>query len=151
MHVVAQQVIIRPKGTTYKATAGICAGAIALFLLDAVKGIYQHNTSMVAIWLGGAAFLAGILVWTATMRVTLGGDRIRSGNFLQGVRSLGLDEIASARGRAYPGYRGAYTHYIEIEPLDPRTPAMRIRTDFFSHADVQTIRDFLGEKLKTHH
>jgi hypothetical protein len=150
LRVVPQQVIIRASGTTYKMTAAICAFAIVLFLIDAAKGAYQHNGAMAAIWLAGAGFFAAMLVRTATARVTLGGGRIRYGNFLQGVRSLGLDEIASAHGEARSGGR-SFAHYLVIEPLDKRTRAMRIRTDFFSHTDVQTIRDFLGAKLKTHH
>jgi hypothetical protein len=35
-----------------------------------------------------------------------------------------------------------------IESIDPQTPPMKIRMDFFSHADVQTIRNFFGDRLK---
>jgi hypothetical protein len=35
-----------------------------------------------------------------------------------------------------------------IEPMDAGTPSMKMRMDFFSHADVQTIRNFFGDKLK---
>jgi hypothetical protein len=52
-----------------------------------------------------------------------------------------------ARGIMRSGKGGAFS-YLVIEPIDPQTPPMTIRMDFFSHADVQTIRNFFGDKLK---
>jgi hypothetical protein len=88
-----------------------------------------------------------MFIKTVTARVVLSGDKILYGGLFQRTRALRLDQVGAARGVARTGYRGIYAHYLVIEPLDRQTPPMRIRTDFFCHADVQKMRNFLSDKL----
>lgn len=147
---MSMPIVIRCSGAAYLATVWISAIVIVVFVFDTAKGAYQRDIEMVAIWLAGAAVFAVMLVRTATLRVVLDGDQIQYGNFFQPMRGLTLAEIRNARGVARHAYRG-FSHYLVIEPMNREAAAMRIRTDFFSHADVQTIRNFLGDKLITGH
>ena len=101
--------------------------------------------ALLAAWM--AALFGSMLLFTATQRVELNGDEISCQNLLERRRSLRLDQIRSARGIIRSGKGGAFS-YLVIEPIDPEMPPMKIRMDFFSHADVQTSRNFFGDKLK---
>jgi hypothetical protein len=96
----------------------------------------------------GGAFFGCMLLYTATLRVELKDDAISYQHFFKRRRSFRLDQIRSARGTIRTSKGGKGASYLVIEPVDPRTPSMKMRTDFFSHADVQTIRNYLGDKLK---
>ena len=87
-----------------------------------------------------------MLLYIVTLRVELDGDQISFEHFFRRRRSLRLDQIRSVRGTVHATSKGPFT-YLVIEPIDPQTPLMKIRMDFFSHADVQTIRNFFGDKL----
>jgi hypothetical protein len=141
-----QPIIIRGSGTTNAATTWICAAAVAGLLLTAAIGFHRSGAmAPLAAWL--AALFGSMLLFTATQRVELNGDEISYQNLLKRRRSLRLDQIRSVRGTIRSGKGGAFS-YLVIEPVDPEMPPMKIRTDFFSHADVQTIRNFFGDKLK---
>jgi len=94
-----------------------------------------------------AALFGSMLLFTATQRVELNGDEISYQNLFKRRRSLRLDQIRSAQGIMGAPPRRERS-YLVIEPIDPEAPPMKIRMDFFSHADVQTIRNFFGDKLK---
>jgi hypothetical protein len=141
-------IVIRGSGTTNAVSTWICAVSVAGFLLIAALNAERSGgKSLVAA--GVAAFFGCMLLYTATLRVELEDDAISYQHFFMRRRSLRLDQIRSARGiiRASKGGKGA-SSYLVIEPVDPHTPSMKMRMDFFSHADVQTIRNYLGDKLK---
>jgi len=140
-------VIIRGSGSGYVVVKWTTAIVTALFLLDAAKGAHHRDTGMVATWLVGAALFAVMFIKTVTVRVVLSGDEILYGGLFRRTRALRLDQVGAARGVARPAHRGM-AHYLVIEPLDRQTPPMRIRTDLFSHVDVQKMRGFLGDKLR---
>jgi hypothetical protein len=141
-----QPIVIRGNGTTNAVTTWICAASVAGLLLTAAIGFHRSGgMALLAAWL--AALFGSMLLFTATQRVELNGDEISYQNLLKRRRSLRLDQISSARGTVRSGKGGPFS-YLVIEPIDPQTPPMTIRMDFFSHADVQTIRNFFGDKLK---
>jgi hypothetical protein len=141
-----QPFVIRGSGTTNAATTWICAAAVAGLLLTAAISFHRSGAmALLAAWF--AALFAFMLLLTATQRVELNGDEISYQNLFKRRRSLRLDQISSARGTIRSGKGGPFS-YLVIEPIDPQTPPIKIRMDFFSHADVQTIRNFFGDKLK---
>jgi hypothetical protein len=140
---IQQPIVIRRSGTRNAVTTWICAASVAGFLLTAATGF--HRLALVAAWF--AALFGFMLLFTATQRVELNGDEISYQNLLKRRRSLRLDQIRSARGTLH-SHKGGPFSYLVIEPIDPQTPPMKIRMDFFSRADVQTIRNFFGDKLK---
>jgi hypothetical protein len=141
-----QPIVIRGSGTTNAVTTWICAASVAGLLLTAAIGFHRSGgMALLAAWL--AALFGSMLLYTATQRVELNGDEISYQNLLKRRRSLRLDQISSARGTVRSGKGGPFS-YLVIEPIDPQTPPMKIRMDFFSHADVQIIRNFFGDKLK---
>jgi hypothetical protein len=148
MRPVRQPTIIRSGGKATAVGRWICAMSVAGFvLLAAVNAQRSGGMSLVA---GApAVFFACFLLYIATVRVELNGDEISYQHFFRRRRGLRLDQIRSARGTVR-STRGGPISYLVIEPIDPNTPAMKIRTDFFSHADVQAIRSFFGDKLKRH-
>jgi hypothetical protein len=141
-----QPVVIRGSGTTNAVSRWICAASIAGFLL--IAAMTAHRSGGMALFLAGmAACFGAVLLYSASLRVELKGDEISHEHFFKRRRSLRLDQIRSARGTVRSTKGGPVT-YLIIEPMDPGTPSMKMRMDFFSHADVQTIRTFLGDKLK---
>jgi len=141
-----QPIVIRGSGTTNAVTTWICAAFVAGLLLTAAISFHRSGAmALLAAWM--AALFGSVLLFTATQRVELNGDEISCQNLLKRRRSLRLDQIRSAGGTIRSGKGGAFS-YLAIEPIDPEMPPMKIRMDFFSHADVQTIRNFFGEKLK---
>jgi hypothetical protein len=140
---IQQPIVIRGSGTTNAVTTWICAAAVAGLLLTAAIGF--HRLAPLAAWL--AALFGAMLLFTTTQRVELNGDEISYQNLFKRRRSLRLDQIRSAMGIMRGGKARPFS-YLVIEPIDPQTPPMTIRMDFFSHADVQTIRNFFGDKLK---
>jgi hypothetical protein len=143
-----QPIVIRGGGTTSRVGRWFCAAALAGFLLTAAINV-RHSAGVALLAAATAAYFGAMLLYIATLRVELDGDEISFEHFFRRRRSLRLDQIASVRGTVHSG-KGGPTSYLVIEPLDPRTPAIKLRTDFFAHADVQTIRNFFGEKLKRH-
>jgi hypothetical protein len=142
-----QPIVIRGSGTTNTVSTWICSASVAGFLLIAALNAERTGgKSLLAA--GVAAFFGCMLLYTATLRVELKDGEISYEHFFKRRRSLRLDQIRSAKGiiRASRGGKGA--SYLVIEPVDPQTPSMKMRMDFFSHADVQTIRNYLGDKLK---
>jgi hypothetical protein len=141
-----QPIVIRGRGTSSR--IGIWVGAAfitGLLLLAAINVRRTGGATLVAAVV--PAVFGGMLLYTATLRVVLSGDEISFEHFFRRRRSLRLDQIRSVRGTVRSRKGGPFT-YLVIEPIDPQTPPMKIRTDFFSHADVQTIRNFFGDKLK---
>ena len=86
------------------------------------------------------AFFGGMLLYIVTLRVELDGDQISFEHFFRRF-SLRLDQIRSVRGTVRATSKGPLT-YLVIEPIH-RYASQKIRMDFFSHAEVQTIRIFL--------
>jgi hypothetical protein len=141
-----QPIVIRGSGTTNAVTAWICAASVAgLLLIAAISFHRPGGMALLAAWL--AAVFGSILLYRATQRVELNGDEISYQNVLKRRRSLRLAQIRSAKGTIRSGKGGARS-YLVIEPIDPQMPPMKIRMDYFSHTDVQTIRNFFGDKLK---
>jgi hypothetical protein len=145
---VTEPIIIRGSGAAHTATAWITASVMVLFLLDAAKAAHVRSASMVTIWLAGAALFASMFIEILTVRVVLTSDEIFYRSLFRRTRVLRLSDIRSARSIARSGYRGLMVHYLVIEPLDQQTSSIWIHTNLFSHADVQTMRNFLGEKLQ---
>jgi hypothetical protein len=141
-----EPIVIRSSGTTNTVSTWFCSVSVAGFLL--IAAINAHRSGVTAIPAAGlAAFFGAMLLYTATLRVELKGDEISYQHFFKRRRSLRLDQIRSARGTVRSTKGGPVSHLV-IEPMDPGTPSMKMRMDFFSHADVQTIRNFFGDKLK---
>jgi hypothetical protein len=143
-----QRIVIRGKGATKNAVTWIGALSLVGFLLIAIINA-RRSIGMALLVAGFAAFFGAMLLYVTTLRVELNGDKISYQHFFKRRRSLRLDQIRSVRGTVR-STRGGPHSYLVIEPVDPKAPAMRMRTDFFSHGDVQTIRNFFGEKLKRH-
>jgi hypothetical protein len=141
-----QPVVIRGSGTTSTVSTWFCAVLAAGFLLVAAMNA-QHSSGMALLGAGMATLFGSMLLYTRTLRVELKGDEISYEHFFKRRRSLRLDEIRSARG-ILRSSKGGAASYLVIEPMDPRTPSMTMRMDFFSHADVKTIRNHFGDKLK---
>jgi hypothetical protein len=139
-------IVIRGSGTTNAVSTWVCAASIAGFLLIAAVDAYRSGR-MAFVAAGLAALFGAMLLYSATLRVELKGDEISYEHFFKRRRSLRLDQIRSARGTVRSSKGGAHS-YLIIEPMDAGTPSMKMRMDFFSHADVQTIRNFFGDKLK---
>jgi hypothetical protein len=144
---VAEPVIIRYSGARYKFAVVTVSIMTVVFLVGAAKAAHDQDTSRIAIWLAGAAIFALSLIFIATVRVVLSGDEIMYERLFHKTRSLRLDYISSARSIARMGRLVIY-HYLVIEPLDQQSSSIWIRTDLFSDADVQSMREFLGEKLQ---
>jgi hypothetical protein len=141
-----QPIVIRGSGTTNTVSTWICTVSMAGFLL--IAAINAYRSGAIAIPAAGmAAFFGAMLLYTATLRVELKGDEISYAHFFRRRRSLRLDQIRSVRG-TWRSSKGGVASYLVIEPMDPRTPSMKMRMDFFSHADAQTIRNYFGDKLK---
>ena len=147
---IQPSIVIPGTGITNAVSKWLCAASLAGLLLIAV--VYAHRsggTSLLAAGLG--VFFGSMLIYAASLRVELTGDEISYQHLFRRRRSLRLDQIRSARGtwRSSRGGKG-FASYIVVEPMDAASPFMKIRMDFFSHADVQTIRNFFGDKLKRH-
>jgi hypothetical protein len=142
----AQPLVIRGSGTTNAVSRWICTLFVAGLLLTAAISV-RHSGAMALLAAGMAAFFGSMLLYAATLRVELNGDEISYGHFFKPRRSLRLDQIRSVRG-SLRSHKGGAAHYLVIEPIDPEMPTMKMRMDFFSHADVQTIRNFFGDRLK---
>ena len=142
-----QPIVIRGSGTTNAVSTWICAVSVAGFLLIAALNA-QRSEGMSLLAAGVAAFFGCMLLYTATLRVELKDGAISYAHFFKRKRSLRLDQIRSARGIVRSSGKGGGASYLIIEPMDPQTPSMKMRMDFFAHADVQTIRNYLGDKLK---
>ena len=141
-----QPIVIRGSGTTNAVTTWICAASVAGFLLAAAVSFHRSGAiALLAAWM--AVLIGSMLLMTVTQRVELNGDEISYQSLFRRRRSLRLDQIRLVRGTVRARKGGAVSHLV-IEPIDRQTPPMKIRTDFFSHADVQTIRNFFGDKLK---
>jgi hypothetical protein len=144
-----QPIVIRGSGTTNAVASWICAASVAVLLLTAAISFHRSGAiALLAAWF--AALFGSMLLFTATQRVELNGDEISYQNLFKRRRSLRLDQIRSAQGHYGRSTKGGSPYYLIIEPIDPLTPPMKIRMNFFSHADVQTIRNFFGDKLKRH-
>jgi len=141
-----QPIVIRGGGKTSTVTRWFCTASIAGFLLIAAVTAYRSG-GMALFPAGMAAFFGAMLLYAATLRVELKGDEISYEHIFKRRRSLRLDQIRSARG-TMRSTKGGPISYLVVEPVDPETPSMKMRMDFFSHADVQTIRNFFGDKLK---
>jgi hypothetical protein len=142
--------IIRPRGAGYVAPVSILFGAAVIALLAAARALYEAN-AMVYPAVAGAIFFAILAAKIATLRVTLSADGVRCTGLLRRARTMRLDQIGIAEGVARKGYRGIYSHFLRIEPLDRRQRPMAIPTNYFTHADVQAIRNFLAEHLQRRH
>ena len=141
-----QPIVIRGSGTTNTVSTWICSASVAGFLLIAALNAERTGgKSLLAA--GVAAFFGCMLLYTATLRVELKDGEISYEHFFKRRRSLRLDQIRSVRG-TWRSSKGGVASYLVIEPMDPRTPSMKMRMDFFSHADAQTIRNYFGDKLK---
>jgi hypothetical protein len=144
---IQQPIVIRGSGTTNAVITWSCAAAVAGLILTAAISFHRSVAiAALAAWM--ATLIGSMLLFTATQRVELNGDEISYQNLFKRRRSLRLDQIRSAQGHYGRSTKGGSAYYLVIEPIDPQTPSMKIRMDFFSHADVKTIRDFFGEKLK---
>ncbi len=141
-----QPIVLRGRGSSNRIIIWIGAALVAgLLLLAAINVRRTGGATLIAALV--PAFFGGMLLYIVTLRVELDGDQISFEHFFRRRRSLRLDQIRSVRGTVRATSKGPFT-YLVIEPIDPRTPPMKIRMDFFSHADVQTIRNFFGDKLK---
>jgi hypothetical protein len=140
-------IVIRGSGVTHAASRWLCGGGFILLILVLAKAGWRDNTGVLAA-IGLMSCLALAFIYTETLRVELDGDMIVYRHAFRERWSLRLDEIKSARGVTSHNSHRFYKHYLLIEPVDPKIPTVKIRTDFFSHADVTTIRNFLGGKLK---
>jgi hypothetical protein len=140
-----RRIVIRGSGAAYIFTISISAIVMILFLLDAVWRAATPGSF--AIWLACAAGFAVFLLRTLTTQVVLDGNEISYRGWFRATRSLRRDQIAAAKMIAKRGYRIDF-RYLLLEPIEAGALALSIRTDLFSHADVQRIRSFLGEKLK---
>jgi len=139
-------IVIRGRGTSSRVITWVCAVFIAgLLLLAAINVRRTGGATLVAALV--PAFFGAMLLYIATLRVELNGGEISFEHFFRRRRSLRLDQIRSVRGIMRGGKARPFS-YLVIEPIDPQTPPMKMRMDFFSHADVQTIRNFFGDKLK---
>jgi hypothetical protein len=144
---IQQPIVIRGRGTTSTVSTWICAVSTVGFLLIAAMNAYRSGG--IAIPAAGLAlFFGAMLLYTSTLRVELNGDEISYEHFFRRRRSLRLDQIRSVRGVIRSTGKGGGSYSLIIEPIDIRTPVMKMRMDFFSHADVQTIRNYFGDKLK---
>jgi hypothetical protein len=141
-----QPIVLRGRGTSSR--IGTWAGAafvVGLLLLAAINVRRTGGATLIAAVV--PVLFGGMLLYITTLRVELDGDVISFEHFFKRRRSLRLDQIRSVRGIMRGGKARPFA-YLVIEPIDPQMPPMKIRTDFFSHADVQTIRNFFGDKLK---
>jgi hypothetical protein len=142
-----QPIVIRGSGTTNAVTNWFCAAAVAGFLLTAAISVHRSGAMvLLAAWM--AAVFGFMLLFTTTQRVELNGDEISYQSLFKRRRSLRLDQIRSAQGHYGRSTKGGSPYYLVIEPIDPEMAPMKIRMNFFSHADVQTVRNFFGDKLK---
>ena len=142
-----QPIVLRGRGTSNRVIIWACAALVTgLLLLAAINVRRTGGASLVAALV--PAFFGGMLLYIVTLRVELDGDQISFEHFFRRRRSLRLDQIRSVRGTVRATGKGGPFTYLVIEPVDPQTPVMKMRMDFFSHADVQTIRNFFGDKLK---
>ena len=141
-----QPIVIRGSGTTNALTTWICAALVVGFALAAAVSFQRWGAvALLPAWM--AVLIGSMLLLTVTQRVELNGDEISYQNLFKRRRTLRLDQIRLVRGTVRSRKGGAVSHLV-IEPIDPQAPPMKIRMDFFSHADVQTIRNFFGDKLK---
>jgi hypothetical protein len=134
--------IIRPKGPNYRGAMICFSGVAAISLVGVVRALLESN-SIIYACATMAILFAVAAASIARLRVELRGDEIRFTGILRQARTLRLDQIASARGEAR-----RYMQLLVIEPVDPRQRPMTIPTSYFTHADVNLIRNFLGERLK---
>src|ERR1700730_2870950 len=141
-----QPIVIRGGGTTRAVSTWMCTAALAgLLLLAAMHAHPAGGLPLLAAAL--ATFSAAMLLYTAALGRELKDDEISYAHFFRRRRSLRLDQIRSVRG-TWRSSKGGVASYLVIEPMDPTTPSMKMRMDFFSHADAQTIRNYFGDKLK---
>jgi hypothetical protein len=140
-------IVIRGSGVTHAASRWLCGGGFILLILVLAKAGWRDDAGALAA-IGLMSCLALAFIYTETLRVELNGDEIAYRHAFRERWSLRRDEIKSARGVTSHNSHRFYKHYLLIEPVDPKIPTIKIRTDFFSHADVNTIRNFLGGKLK---
>jgi hypothetical protein len=121
----------------------------AVLLLLLLIAMVSDRDGKALIPSGGLLLFFGLgFLYTRTLRVELNGDEIAHGHAFKQCQSLRLEQIKSAKGIVESAGRRFSTPCLVIEPIDPQIPMMKIRTGFFSHADVQKIRNFLGAKLK---
>ncbi len=139
--------IIRPKGPNYRGAMVCFSGVVVISLVGVVRALLESN-SIIYACITMAILFAVAAASIARLRVELRGGEIRFTGILRQERTLRLDQIASARGAARGSYLGLYTPLLVIEPVDPRQRPMTIPTLYFTRADVNLIRDFLGERLK---
>ena len=140
-----RRIVIRGSGAAYVFTISLSAIVTMLFVLDAV--LRPTTPGTLAIWIGCAAGFAIFLLRTLTTRVVLDGNEISYRGWFRATRSLRRDQIAAAKMIAKRGYRIDF-RYLLLEPAETDAPPLSIRTDLFSHADVQRMRSFLGEKFR---
>jgi hypothetical protein len=140
--------IIRPKGPNYRGAMICFSGVVVISLVGMARALLESNSIIYAL-VTMAILFAVAAASIARLRVELRGDEMRFTGILRRARTLRLDQIASARGALRSaGYLGLYTPLLVIEPVDPRQRPMTIPTLYFTHADVNLIRNFLGERLK---
>ena len=142
-----QPIVLRGRGTSNRVIIWAWAALVVGLLLLAATNVRRTGGATLVAALVPAVF-GGMLLYIVTLRVELDGDQISFEHFFRRRRSLRLDQIRSVRGTVRATSKGGPFTYLVIEPIDPQTPPMKIRMDFFSHADVQTIRNFFGDKLK---
>lgn len=134
--------IIRPKGPNYRSAVICFSGVAVICLVGAVRAIYESNSIIYA--LVPMAILSAVTIASiARLRVELRGNEIRFTGLFRRTQTLRLDQIAVARGVARK-----YSRLLVIEPIDRRERPMTIPTSYFTHADDNVIRNFLGEHLK---
>jgi hypothetical protein len=142
-------IIIRCGGTTNTISRWLCGLSVGGFLLlAAVNGLRWGGGTPVLVPIALAVLFGAMLLSTETLRVELNGGEISYWHFFKRRRSLRLDQISSVRGMARSMGRGGMAHYLVVSPIDREIPRMKMRMDFFSPADVRTIRNFFGDKLK---
>jgi len=140
-------IIIRGSGTTNTISRWLCSLFLGGFLLLAAANVQRAGGAV--LWVIALAALFGaMLLYSETLRVEFNGDEISYWHFFKRRRSLRLDQVRSVRGIARSRGRGGAAHYLVVSPMDREVPQMKIRMDFFSPADVRTIRNFFGDKLK---
>jgi hypothetical protein len=124
------------------------AGFAVLLLLLLIVMVSDRDGKTLIPGSGLLLFFGLGFLYAETVRVELNGDEIAYGHAFKQRQSLRLEQIKSAKGVVKSAGTRFPTPYLVIEPIDPQIPMMKIRTGFFSHADVQKIRNFLGAKLK---
>ena len=134
--------IIRPKGPNYRSAMICFSGVVAISLVGVVRALRESNSIIYA--LVPIAILSAVTaISIARLRVELRGNEIRFTGLFRRTRTLRLDQIAVARGVARK-----YGRLLVIEPVDRRERPMTIPISYFTHADDNVIRSFLGEHLK---